>query len=349
MSDVKKLIRPNIIKMKPYSSARDIYSGGIMLDANESTMSAFNERDSPLRQYPDPAQRALRKKIARLHGVQMENIVAGNGSDEILDLIMRIFCDGTAHNVIISEPTYGMYQTICNIHNTEIRQVLLTEDFQPNADEILKQIDTNSRIVFLCSPNNPTGNSVYREIVIKLLRESGCIVVIDEAYADFSDEEGYISLVAEYPNLICVRTFSKAWGLAGLRCGYSVSSVEIAGVMMKIKMPYNLNYYTQKMIAEALELNTEKNQRVSGIVRARENIAKKLREIDGITTVYPSSANFLLFCCERHQELFDYLLKNDIIIRDRSSQPMLSECLRVTVGTDHENEIFLKIVEEFYN
>lgn len=349
MRDILQLVRANILAMKPYSSARDKYNDGILLDANESTLSAFDERDSPLRIYPDPAQKILRNKIAGLHGLTMENVTAGNGSDEIIDLAVRLFCEGGVHNVIIPEPTYGMYETICNIQNIEIRSVLLNDDFEPDADAILRCCDENTRIIFLCSPNNPTGNTIRKEIVLQLLENSSCIIILDEAYADYSDGEGYISLLGEYNNLLIVRTFSKAWGLAGLRCGYALASAEITELLLKIKMPYNLNYYTQQVISEAVNRKTEKDKRVALCIAAREQIAVELQKIRGIQKVYPSASNFILFRCEGSRGLFAYLLKKGIIIRDRSTQPLLENCLRVTVGTEKENELFLQSVKEFFD
>lgn len=347
MFTVNKILRENIKNIKPYSSARDEYTGteGVFLDANENPIgSVVGEKYN---RYPDPLQRKIKNKLSVIKSVNPEQIFLGNGSDEGIDLLFRAFCRPGIDNIIIMPPTYGMYQVCADINDVEIRSVNLTADYHLKVDEILKAVDQNTKAIFVCSPNNPTGNSFVRADIKRLLTEFEGIVVVDEAYIDFSTEESFISELANYPNLLVLQTFSKAWGMAALRIGMAFASEEIITVFNRIKYPYNVNEATQQLTLEALGLIDKKNTMVADVLSERSVLESAFEEIKTVHKVYPSDANFLLIKIEKAHQLYHFLVENLIIVRDRSKVVLCDDCLRITIGTKQENKELLAIIKKF--
>ena len=340
---LEKITRENVKKLVPYSSARDEFSGskGIFLDANE------NPFDTGYNRYPDPHQKKLKSKIAIMKGVKPGNIFLGNGSDEAIDLLFRAFCEPAKSNVIILPPTYGMYEVAANINAIEIRKVLLTDNFQPDVKGILKSIDENTRLIFFCSPNNPTGNSFQPELIEEILNSFEGIVVIDEAYIDFSAQKSCITRLNKHPNLVVLQTFSKAWGMAALRLGMAYASEEIIAVIAKIKPPYNINGATQQLVLEALENAQKVSICISEILAERSKMVSALSAIPTVRKVFPSDANFILVKVDDAKNLYDYLKKEDIIVRDRSKIEMCAGCLRITIGSSLENEKLINTLRKY--
>lgn len=342
MFDLNNIIRENIKKLVPYSTARDEYKGseGIFLDANESP---FN---TGLNRYPDPHHTELKSIFSQLKKVQPENILFGNGSDEIIDLIYRVFCEPGLHNAVILPPTYGMYKVAAQMNNVEIKEVCLNENFQPDAEKILAEINENTRIVFFCSPNNPSGNVINNEAIKTVLKIFNGIVVVDEAYIDFCEEHTWLKELTNYPNLIIMQTFSKAWGMAGIRLGVLFASAPIIEILHKIKPPYNINVLTQRVALQALQNKNQKEVWVKAIASQKEIIQKILETLPFTEKVYPSDANFLLVKFSEAEKIFTYLLEQKIIVRNRSNVQLCSGCLRISVGTMDEN---LKLLEALKN
>ncbi|MBZ9729236.1 histidinol-phosphate transaminase [Salegentibacter sp. JZCK2] len=341
--NINNLVRPNVAGLKPYSSARDEYqatgSEMVFLDANE------NPFQTDVNRYPDPQQRSLKTELAKLKSVPTENILLGNGSDEVLDLLFRAFCEPGKDNIITLPPTYGMYKVLANINNIENKEILLNSDFEPNVDEILNSVDQNTKMVFLCSPNNPTGNSFSEEKILKILKNFNGLVVIDEAYIDFSAKESWLNKLEEYPNLVVTQTLSKAYGMAGIRLGICYGSVEIIGILNKIKPPYNVNELTQLRALDRV-LNIEKvNSEVSDLLRERELLSKALVQVNFIEETYPSDANFILVKVDNANKRYEQLIQKGIVIRNRTTQPLCENTLRFTVGTEEENEKLLKALK----
>lgn len=334
--NINNLIRENIKQMKPYSSARDEFkdfdtAGMIFLDANE------NPFENGVNRYPDPQQHNLKSVLAQRNKVKTNQILLGNGSDEVLDLLIRAFCEPNRDNVITLPPTYGMYGVLANINAIENREVLLSGDFQPQVEKIIMAVDENTKMVFLCSPNNPTGNSFLEESVVFLLQNFSGLVIIDEAYIDFSQKESWLRKLNEYPNLVITQTLSKAYGLAGIRLGICYASAEIISVLNKIKPPYNVNELTQKRALERLEEgNTIKNE-IYSIITQKERLLKALLDVKFIEKVYPTEANFILIKVDDATKRYEELVAKGIVIRNRTSQPLCKNCLRLTVGTEREN------------
>lgn len=330
--NLKDIVRPNIWSLQPYSSARDEFTGteGIFLDANENPFGNNNR-------YPDPHQKFLKQKLAELKGndIKPENIFIGNGSDEVIDLVYRIFCEPGKDKVIICPPTYGMYEVSANINNVGIIKVPLTESFQLNIDDILKQKE--AKAVFVCSPNNPTGNNL--EEIDKLVSNFKGLVIVDEAYIDFSTEESFISKIDKYPNLLVMQTFSKAWGLASARVGVAYASTEIIGLMNKTKPPYNVSAPNQARAIEALSKYDEYKQQLNSILEQREYLKKELDNIPIVKKIYPSDANFLLIEVGDANYTYNQLVGKCIVTRNRSTQ--IKNCIRITVGTAEENQKLL--------
>ncbi|MCK0157878.1 histidinol-phosphate transaminase [Cellulophaga sp. F20128] len=329
------LTRENVKGLQPYSSARDEYvSDGtemVFLDANE------NPYQNGVNRYPDPQQRTLKAILAEQKGVGVENLLLGNGSDEVLDLLYRAFCEPKVDNVITLPPTYGMYKVLSAINNVENREVLLTADFEPNVSAIAAITDAKSKILFLCSPNNPTGNSFATETMHQLLENFKGLVVVDEAYIDFSSTQSWVSQLKKYPNLIVTQTLSKAYGLAGIRLGICIASKEIISVLNKIKPPYNVNELTQQRAKErVLDINSVK-QEVSNIMEEKKTLSKVLLEVEYVSKVYTSDANFILAKVDDATKRYNQLLKKGIVIRNRTTQPLCENTLRFTVGTPNEN------------
>jgi histidinol-phosphate aminotransferase len=342
--DIDNIVRENVKNMKPYSSARDEFENFtqemIYLDANENPFSnGFNR-------YPDPQQKDLKAEIAALKDVYTENILLGNGSDEVLDLVFRAFCEPNKDNVITLPPTYGMYGVLANINAIENREVLLTNDFQPNVDTILNAVDKNTKIIFLCSPNNPTGNSFSDESVLKILNNFNGLVIIDEAYIDFSKNRSWLSELNDFPNLIITQTLSKAYAMAGLRIGILYASKSILDILNKIKPPYNINISSQENAIRKLLQGTLKPQ-LKKIVSERKKLMEALLKITFVEKIYPSDANFLLIKVDDANKRYQQFLDNGIVIRNRSNQPLCENCLRITIGTKEENLNLIETIKSF--
>ncbi len=332
--DINQLVRPTISKLKPYSSARDDFKGSasVYLDANE------NPYPSDFNRYPDPHQQKLKTKIAAIKNIPTENIFVGNGSDEPIDLLFRAFCEPGVDNVLIPEPTYGMYTVSANINNIAIKTISLTPDFDLDVEAISKVWDKNSKLLFLCSPNNPSGNLLSEEKIIQLLNSFPGLVIVDEAYIDFTKRPGFLSKISDYPNLVVLQTLSKAWGLASLRIGMCFAQLEIIQVLNKIKPPYNISGINQQLAEQALNDVSRKEKNVQEIIAQREWLKKELRELPSVRHVYPSEANFLLVKIDRAREKYQQLIQTGVVVRDRSSVILCQDCLRITVGTHAENQ-----------
>ncbi len=337
--NIQDLIRPTVKALKPYSSARDEYQGNsdamVFLDANE------NPFENGVNRYPDPQQRTVKSLLSEIKSIPQKNILLGNGSDEVLDLIYRAFCEPNQDNIITLPPTYGMYSVLANINAIAIKSVQLDEKFQPKVDKILEIADVNSKVLFLCSPNNPTGNSFEAKSIEKMIKQFKGVVVIDEAYIDFSNEESWLSRLKEFPNLIVTQTLSKAYGMAGIRLGICYASEEIISILNRIKPPYNVNELTQQKAIEQLEQNELTNQQVANILNERNILIEKLNGIDFISKIYPSDANFILAKVDNATKRYDELIQKGIVIRNRTTQPGCENCLRFTVGTPQENKILI--------
>ena len=337
--NIQDLIRPTIKALKPYSSARDEFQGNsddmVFLDANE------NPFENGVNRYPDPQQRTLKSLLSKIKGVPQQNILLGNGSDEVLDLIYRTFCEPNQDNIITLPPTYGMYNVLANINAIEIKSVQLDADFQPKFDEILNIANANSKLLFLCSPNNPTGNSFEAKSIEKLIKAFKGIVVIDEAYIDFSNKESWISRLNEFSNLIITQTLSKAYGMAGIRLGICYASEEIISVLNRIKPPYNVNILTQQKAISQLEQQGLTQNQVTNILKERDLLITKLESIDYISKIYPSDANFVLVEVDDANKRYDQLIDKGIVIRNRTTQPGCENCLRFTIGTPKENRTLI--------
>lgn len=338
MKQLKELVRENIWNLKPYSCARDEFKGEAKayLDANENPFNTLYNR------YPDPLQWAVKEKIAELKYVKPSQIMLGVGSDEPIDLIFRVFCEPKQDNVVAINPTYGMYGVCADINNVEYRQVNLEEDFSLDADKVLKSVDVNTKVIFLCSPNNPTGNLLSEAQIEKILKGFCGIVVIDEAYIDFSDKPSWLTKLKKYPQLVILQTFSKAWGLAAARCGMAFASEEIISFFNKVKYPYNINILTQKLILEKLEQVEIKNNWVKEILSQRSLMIEELNNLSIVKHIYPSDSNFILVKVDDANLRYKQLVDNGIIVRNRNSVTLCENCLRITIGTAQDNKELLK-------
>lgn len=333
--DLRSLVRSNIWELKPYSSARDEFWGdeGIFLDANENPFGNKNR-------YPDPHQRTLKKSLSKIKGISVDNICIGNGSDEIIDLVFRIFCEPQKDSVIICPPTYGMYEVSANINNVNIIKIPLDSNFELNVDEILSQ---NAKCLFLCSPNNPTGNSLKNIEV--LMNEFNGIIIVDEAYIDFSDKPSFIGRLSEFPNLIIMQTFSKAWALASARVGIAYADSNIIKLMDKTKPPYNVSRFNQEVALKALSKPKKFERRLKVILEQRDNLLNEFTKISVIKKVFPTDANFILIKVSDADKLYNYLVSNKLIVRNRNS--VISDCIRITVGTPKENEALIEALKNY--
>ncbi len=344
MKQLKELVRPNIWSLAPYSSARNEYSGHkahVFLDANE------NPYNKPYNRYPDPLQTDLKARIAKIKGVDASRIFLGNGSDEAIDLVYRVFCEPGSDNVVAIEPTYGMYKVCADINNVEYRKVLLDDHYQLSAAKLLAACDENTKVVWLCSPNNPTGNNLDRSEIETVVKETQCIVVIDEAYADFSENRSFRKDLALYPNLIVLNTFSKAWGCAALRLGMAFASAEIIELFNKVKYPYNINLLTQEQADKILDRRFEVEDWVRLLLQERAKVMKAFAELPICKKVYPSDANFFLALVTDAQAVYDYLVEKGIIVRNRTRVELCNNCLRITIGTKSENIELLSALRQF--
>ena len=341
---ITNLVRKNILKLKPYTCARDLYSNGILLDANENSFgSTFQELEElHLNRYPDPHQVDLRNSVSKLLNVEANKLFFGVGSDEIIDLLIRIFCEPKEDQVMLLEPTYGMYKVACDINNVETVAPLLNDSFQIDFAEVERHYSDKVKIIFVCSPNNPTGNLLNKNDILRLCKSYNSIVVVDEAYIDFSEPSAsLIDEVKNYRNLVVMRTFSKAWGLAGVRLGYCAADKEIISYLFKVKAPYNINALTGYAVLKSITNEEKKKSVVSAIIGERLRVENELKSISAITKVFPSDANYLLIRLPNAKEIQGQLAESGIVIRDRSSQPKLDNCLRITIGTKEENDALL--------
>lgn len=343
MKDLKEIVRKNIYSLKPYSSARNEFKGeaSIFIDANE------NPYDTPYNRYPDPLQLQVKEKISALKGVPVENIFLGVGSDEPIDLLYRIFCEPQTDNVVALEPTYGMYSVCADINNVEYRKVSLKANYQFSAEELLAATDENSKIIWLCSPNNPTGNALDAAEIEKVLKNFSGIVAVDEAYIDFSSQPSYLNKLKEYPNMVVLQTFSKAWGSAGVRLGMAFASDEIIKIFNKVKYPYNVNVLTQRYAIKLLDNFSQVEKKVKAILKNREKLEKQLAKVECVKEVYPTDANFILVKTIDSDAIYKYLIEKGIVARNRNGITLCDNCLRITVGTADENKQVIAALKNF--
>ncbi len=337
--NIQDLIRPTIKALKPYSSARDEFQGStdnmVFLDANE------NPFENGVNRYPDPHQGKLKAILSEIKGISTKNILLGNGSDEVLDLIYRAFCEPNQDNVVILPPTYGMYEVLANLNAIGIKKVDLDTEFQPKVEEILNSADAHSKLLFICSPNNPSGNSFTTEAIEKMVSNFKGIVVIDEAYIDFSTEKSWLTRFNEFPNLIVTQTLSKAYAMAGIRLGICYASEEIITVLNTIKPPYNINELTQKKAIELLSIKDLASNQIADILKERETMITELQSVSYISKIYPSDANFVLVKVDDANKRYNQLIEKGIVIRNRTTQPGCENTLRLTIGTSEENKIVI--------
>lgn len=344
MKPLKELTRPNVWSLKPYSSARDEYNGkeaSIFLDANE------NPYNTPNNRYPDPLQRELKKLVSQIKNVLPEHIFLGNGSDEAIDLIIRAFCRPGIDNIVAIDPTYGMYQVCADINDIEYRKVLLDNNFQFSASKLLEASDEHTKLIFLCSPNNPTGNNLCRQEVITLINDFQGLVVVDEAYIDFSNEPSLSKELERYPNLIVLQTLSKAWGCAAIRLGMAFASAEIIGILNKIKYPYNVNRLTQQEAIQMMHKHYEVQHWIHSLLDERDRMTKDFAQLQCCTHIYPTDANFFLAKVTNAKDIYNYLVGKGIIVRNRSNIALCQDCLRITIGTRPENDALLNALKDY--
>lgn len=343
--DINQLLRKNIAALSPYSCARDEFEGeaSVYLDANE------NPYNAPYNRYPDPLQKALKEKIAALKGLRPEQIFLGNGSDESIDLAFRAFCEPRLDNVLAIAPTYGMYKVCADINDVAYREHPLDADFQFKAEDLLARCDEHTKLIFLCSPNNPTGNSLCSSEIVKVIENFQGLVMLDEAYIDFSSQESFCSLLDNYPNLVIFQTFSKAWASAGLRLGMAFASPEIIAVYNKVKYPYNVNLQTQQLMLAHLQEPQRIQAWVTELIEQRSFLQQALAALPIVQHIYPSDANFLLVKVDDADALYQYLVAQGIIVRNRNRVRLCEGCLRITVGTSDENAALMAAMQQFIN
>ncbi len=341
MKPLKDLVRKNIWELKPYSCARDEFKGeaSAYLDANE------NPYGAPYNRYPDPRQTALKEKISKIKGVPANQIMLGNGSDEPIDLIYRIFCEPGVDNVVAIEPTYGMYGVCADVNNVEYRRIELDEKFDINGRNTITAVDEHTKVMWFCSPNNPTGNLLTRNKMAFMCYNFPGIVVIDEAYVDFSSQESWLKTLNQFPNLIVLQTFSKAWGMASVRCGMAFASPAIIELFNKVKYPYNINLLTQQFVSERLDHIDDMKAQVKEILAERSRMAEELQKLDCVETVYPSEANFLLVKVDDANARYKKLVESGVIVRNRTTVQLCEGCLRITIGSQTENNQLLANIQ----
>ena len=343
MRPLKELTRPNVWALKPYSSARDEYSGkeaSVFLDANE------NPYNTPNNRYPDPLQRELKGLIAPLKGVKEENIFLGNGSDEAIDLVFRAFCQPGVDNVVAISPTYGMYKVCADVNDVEYRTMLLDVYYQLKASSLLSAIDEFTKVIFICSPNNPTGNSLCRKEIESLLKRFDGLVVVDEAYIDFAEAPSLLADLDKFPNLIVLQTFSKAWGCAAIRLGMAFASPEIIAIFNKIKYPYNVNLLTQQAAIQLLQQPEQIKAWVNVLLEERSRVMKEFEQLPCCIRVFPTDANFFLAKVYEATAIYNYLVSEGIIVRNRTNVALCNDCLRITIGTKEENDALLEALRK---
>jgi histidinol-phosphate aminotransferase len=336
--NLQQLVRKNVWNMKAYSSARDEFKGeaSVFLDANENPLNDTYNR------YPDPLQWALKEKISKVKDIQPEKIFLGNGSDEPIDLVIRIFCEPRRDNIVAIDPTYGMYQVCADVNDVEYRKVLLNSNFDLDAGTLLKKVDENTKLIFLCSPNNPTGNLLNRKEIEKVLNSFSGIVIVDEAYIDFASEKTWLNDLQKYPNLIVLQTFSKAWGLAAVRLGMAFASPEIIRLFNKVKYPYNVNILTQNFVNGELDKLELRKEWVQTLLKGRDYLNEELLKLPFVEKIYPTDSNFILVRVTDANGLYRQLADKGVIVRNRNSVSLCAGCLRITVGTDEENKILIE-------
>lgn len=341
VKDIERYVRGCIARLTPYSTARDEYQGelGVFLDANESPY------ENGYNRYPDPHQKTLKAQVAALKGVAAENIFIGNGSDEAIDVLMRVFCEPREDNVVAIVPSYGMYKVAAAINDVEMREVQLGEEFSLPVEELLAATDEHTKMIFLCSPNNPTGNSFPREQMLRLVEQFDGVVVVDEAYIDFADAESLKSEIAQYPNLVVLQTMSKAWAMAGLRVGLALAAERVVELMSEVKYPYNINVATMAIVEELLRQPID--DKVAEIRQQRALVEAALKQSAVVEKIYPSDANFLLVKVADADAMYDFLISKGIIVRNRNRVKGCEGCLRMTIGTPEENEALLKSISEY--
>ncbi|GHU56429.1 histidinol-phosphate aminotransferase [Bacteroidia bacterium] len=342
MKTLNELLRANIRDLKPYSSARNEFHGeaSVFLDANE------NPYKAPYNRYPDPLQWELKKKISRLKDIAPEHIFIGNGSDEAIDLLIRAFCEQGIDNIVSITPSYGMYQVSADVNNVPCRKVKLSNNYQLSADALLDTVDEHTKIVFLCSPNNPSGNLLDKVEIYKVLKYFPCIVVVDEAYIDFASSPSFIQELLSHPNLVVLQTLSKAWGAAGIRLGMAFASEEIIAVLNKIKYPYNVGQPTQEYALKVLDNAAQMKEQVKEILAERSKVAIALRDIPSVKHIYPSDANFILVKFEDANATYQYLIEKKVVVRNRNSITLCEGCIRITIGTPVENQTLLNALKK---
>lgn len=346
--DFNQLIRPHILQLQPYASARDEYSGkeGTFLDANENPFSSVTGED--YNRYPDPYQWEIKKKLSSLKGIGPEFIFLGNGSDEPIDLLIKAVCEPLQSNIVIMPPTYGMYKVCADIQQVYVQQAPLTGDFDIDLDNVFDAVNSATKMIWICSPNNPSGNLLNRDAIYQILKAfPEKLVVVDEAYIDFADAKSFVGEINSFENLVVLQTFSKAWGMAGLRLGVAYCNPFIIKILNKIKYPYNLNILSQQKLSEALNREADKNDFVAKINQLRSRLAEELEKMPSVIKIYPSDSNMLLVKFKEAKKLFDFLLSKKVIVRDRSNVVLCEDCLRLSIGTETENEILLKAIRSF--
>ena len=345
--DLEKLARPNILRLKPYSSARSEFVGSadVFLDANENAFGS--PAGLGYNRYPDPLQNELKQRIGDLNRIPPSCIFVGNGSDEAIDLLFRIFCEPGDDEVIVCPPTYGMYQVSADINDVEVAKVRLTDEFQLDVSAVLARATERTKLVFICSPNNPTGNLMRRQDVIEIARNFGGIVVVDEAYIHFAGESSFIDELRELPNLVVLQTFSKAWAMAGLRVGLAFASEQIIGLMNRVKPPYNVSGIAQRAVIDALAKGEEIHKWITETLNERKRLEERLLKFDLVEKIYPSDSNFVLVKVTDANNVYEYLIRKKIVVRNRSKVELCDGCLRMTVGTVAENDCLLRALSEY--
>ena len=348
MFELKNILRPNVAALTPYSSAREDFKGEaeVYLDANENSLGSAIT-NYKLNRYPDPLQLKAKEKIGKIKSVQPANIFLGNGSDEAIDILIRAFCNPDKDNIIILPPTYGMYEVAANINDVKVKTVQLNKDVQLDLSNIKISIDSNTKLIFVCTPNNPTGGIINKSDIENLLNSFNGVVVVDEAYIDFADTPGMIQDLNKYPNLVILQTFSKAWGLAGLRVGMAFASAEIISVMNKIKAPYNVGELVQNLVIQSLDNKDAVKTMVETLKKERAILIQKLSELSFVNGILPSQSNFLLAKTSCPDKLYDYLITNNVVVRNRSKLPLCEGGLRITIGTPEENKKLLSLLTAF--
>lgn len=347
MFSLEKIVRPNVLQMKAYSSARDEFKGSasVFIDANENNLGSL--AGEGYNRYPDPHQRKLKERIAAMKGVKPSQIFLGNGSDEAIDLLFRLVCRPGQDRMLHLPPTYGMYEVSANLNEVQLDAVQLTPDFQIPVAEVLRNVKETTKLIFVCSPNNPTGNLLHQDSIETLLDNFDGLVVVDEAYIDFADAPSWTTRLNEFPNLVVLQTFSKAWGMAGLRIGMAFGSEELIALLDKIKPPYNINEATQQLALKALEQTEQLAYMIEEIVQERDMLLHALPTLDAVETVFPSDANFLLVRVKDANGLYEHLLRQGIVVRNRSSLPGCAGCLRISIGTVDENQALFQAIQNF--